>query len=91
MNKKRRYLLYFVVELLTEKFNDKIPIYNKTDEKLIETVKKQVEKIYKNIKKNEKSPKTDYLFNEKDEGKTNLKKTIEKIDTMNTISFIPRS
>jgi hypothetical protein len=91
MNKRRRYLLYFVVELLTEKFNDKIQIYNKTDEKLIETIKKQVEKIYKNIKKNEKAPQTDYLFNNTNEGKTNLKKTIEKIDTMNTISFIPRS
>ena len=91
MNKKRRYLLYFVVELLTEKFNDKIQIYNKTDEKLIETIKKQVEKIYKNVKKNEKAPKTDYLFKENNEGKTNLKKTIEKIDTMNTINYIPRS
>ena len=32
INKKRRYLLYFVVELLTEKINDKIQIYNKSDE-----------------------------------------------------------
>ena len=35
INKKRRFLLYFVVELLTEKFNDKTHIYNKSDEKLI--------------------------------------------------------
>ena len=91
INKKRRYLLYFVVELLTEKFNDKIQIYNKNDEKLIENVKKQIEKVYKNIKKNENAPKTDYLFNNQNEAKTNLKKTIEKIDTMNNITFIPRS
>ena len=83
--------MYFVVELITEKINDKIQIYNKSDEKLIESVKNQIDKIYKNIKKNENAPKTDYLFNTKDDSKSNLKKTIEKIDTMNNITFIPRS
>ena len=91
VNKRRRFLLYFAVELITEKFNDKIQIFNKSDEKLIENVKGQIEKIYKNIKKNENAPKTDYLFNTKDDSKTNLKKTIEKIDTMNNITFIPRT
>ena len=66
--------------------NEELP-----DEKLIENVKGQIEKIYKHIKKNENAPKTDYLFNTKDDSKTNLKKTIEKIDTMNNITFIPRS
>lgn len=91
VNKRRRYLLYFVVEIITEKINNQVQIYNKSDEIMIENVKKQIEKIYKNIKKNENAPKTDYLFNTKDDGKSNLKKTIEKIDTMNNITFIPRS
>ena len=38
-----------------------------------------------------KNTKLQYLFNTKDDSKTNLKKTIEKIDTMNNITFIPRS
>mgnify|MGYP003335876778 CR=1 FL=1 len=92
INKRRRFLLYFVVELLTEKFDDKIQIYNKSDEKLIENVKSQIDKIYKHIKKNENAPKTDYLFNNNmSQKENNLKKTIEKIDTMNNITFIPRS
>ena len=44
-----------------------------------------VELVYKQIKKNEQTPKTDYLFNNSMTPRTNLEKTIEKMDVLNTI------
>lgn len=85
---KRRYVLYFAVSLITEYTNLSIPVY--TAQNVIENVKKKINIIYKQVKKNEIAPNTSYLFNNSFSGNT-LEKTISKLETMQKIShIIPR-
>lgn len=82
MKKRRRYLLYFAVELVTEATDLTLNIVK--DSATIENIKQKINVIYKTIKKNEVAPKTDYLFNNI-ESRSNLDKTIEKLDKLNSI------
>ena len=79
--RKRKYIIYFSISLLTELVDNKIPIIN--NEKICENAKKKINVIYKQIKKNEISPETDYLFNNSFT-KGNLEKTIENVHPMST-------
>ena len=58
--KKRRYLLYFAVSIITEGVSNKIELINNKNAILL--FKKKINAIYKQIKKNEQSPNTEYLF-----------------------------
>ena len=58
--KKRRYLLYYGVALLTETVATNVELIG--DRAIIETVLSQINNVYSQVKKNEESPHTDYLF-----------------------------
>ena len=89
-NKKRKYILYFVVSLLCENVTLDEEIIRKTQQDVVTNVLSKIDLVYKQIKKNELSPGTEYLF--KDLKSSNLEKTIEKLDKLNSFgdTFIPR-
>jgi hypothetical protein len=88
--KRRKYILYFVVSLLCEKVNLNEEIIREKQKEIVTNVIKNIDQVYGQIKKNEESPGTDYLF--KNVKSSNLEKTIEKLEKMNTFgeTFIPR-
>ena len=81
VKKKRKYIIYFAFALLIENINFNINIISKREE--TEAIVLKINTIYKEIKKNEESPKTDYLFNNLN--KSNLEKTMEKMELLNTL------
>ena len=87
VKKKRKYLLYFAISLLTDTFDSTIDIIeNKTS---VDNITKKINLIYKEIKKNEQRPATDYLFNGLE--KSNREKTFEKLEALNKLNTVIRS
>ena len=86
--KKRRLLMYFVIEVFTEPYSLEEEIVR--DKHKILTITQHIDKIYKQIKQNEISPKTDYLY--KNIKASNLEQTISQLETMNNLGaeYIPR-
>ena len=86
-HRKRRLIMYFIIGVFTEPFSMEEEIVK--DKVKITVITQNINKIYKQIKKNEHSPGTDYLF--QNTKATNLEKTIEKLEKMNSLGeeYIP--
>ncbi len=80
--KKRRYLLYFAVSLLTETVRKDIELVS--DKNIIATVVKKINSVYKQIKKNEHSPNTDYLFANVDK-ENSFAKSMKQMELVNSM------
>ena len=78
--------------MFTENTSINNPIYKESNQETIENIKEKINIIYQQIKKNELTPKTSYLFNNTICDKTkNLENTIQKLNTLDNITnFIPR-
>jgi hypothetical protein len=81
MKKKRRFLIYFAINLLTESVDFNIDII--TNKPHVDAVMKKIGLVYKDVKKNEITLGDDYLFMGVEQ--TNLDKTIERLEKMNEI------
>lgn len=88
--KKRKYIMYFVVSILCENNTYEEEIIRESQKQTLSNVTSKINSVYAQIKKNEVSPGTEYLF--KNTKAMELEKTIEKLETMNTFgeTFIPR-
>lgn len=80
-NKQRKYLLYTAIACITENVNFQLPLTR--DNTIIKNISNNIDLIYKQVKKNEQRPNTDYLFNGMNEG--NVEKSIKKLETMNLL------
>jgi len=89
-HKKRRNILYFAASILCENISNEEEIIRNSQQEIVSNILKKIDMIYGQIKKNEETPGTAYLFN--DVKTYNLEKTIEKLEKMNSFgeSFIPR-
>jgi len=82
--KKRRYLFYFAISLLTEMVPTNIEITTQKDK--IQMILEKINEIYKQIKKNEETPGTDYLFTNLDKAET-FERTIRKLEMVQSMDF----
>ena len=88
VKKRRRFVIYFAIALLTESWDSSVEMI--TNSTQVSTVMKKINLVYKDVKKNEESPNTGYLT--MDSGRTNLDKTIERLEKMSSLAgAIPRS
>jgi len=78
--KKRRYLLYYAVALLTEPVPTNIEMI--TDKVILKNVVEKINNVYKQIKKNEESPNTEYLFSNLDKERT-FEQSMQRMEIMN--------
>jgi hypothetical protein len=86
--RKRRYLLYFAISLITESYSTDKEIIAAQNKDVIEIVTQKINSVYKQIKKNEIAPATDYLMH--NVKRSDLEKTLEKIEKLNNLQFISK-
>ena len=84
--KKRKYLLYFAVEIITEHYSLDNELFTQHTKLILENVSVKLNLIYKQIKKNEESPNTDYLFNNVDT-KNNFERSLRQFDMLNSVDI----
>ncbi len=84
--KKRKHILYFALELITEQVDTNVEIIS--NKETVQKVIAKINEIYRQIKKNEIAPKTDYLF--KDVKENNLENSLKKLNMLQNMDFIPR-
>jgi hypothetical protein len=89
-HKKRKNLMYLAISILCEHFSTEKEIIRHSQLELVNQIKQNIHLVYGQIKKNEESTGTDYLF--LGMKSSHLENTIKKLDAMNSFgeTFVPR-
>lgn len=87
-SKKRRYLLYMAVEVLTEPIDTSVEILLPAHKATLSNVVEQIDQVvYKQIKRSEQGSGMDYLFDGLGgDSHTNLQRTIQRLSMMDGFS-----
>ena len=80
--------MYFAISLVVNVYNPRNEIIE--NKEMVEVVTGRIHSVYKQIKKNEISPSTDYLFNGFND-KSDLDKTIKRLEMLNSMNTVIRS
>jgi hypothetical protein len=86
--KKRRYLLYYAVAIVTEPVPTGIELVS--NKAVVQSVMEKIDEVYKQIKKSEENPNMDYLYSNMDK-QNNAEKSFKKLEMIeNLTSIAPR-
>ena len=77
---KRRYLIYFAIEILTDSLRTNIPLIDSKKKALVEKIVEKANAIYKVVKKSEIQPQSSYLLNSIAGIKDDKDKTMDKFN-----------
>jgi hypothetical protein len=83
--KRRRYLLYYAVALLTEPVPTNVEIVSRKE--FVQNVVDKINELYKQIKKNEESPNTEYLFSNLDQ-KNTFEESMRRMEMLQSVDFV---
>jgi hypothetical protein len=86
-SKRRRYLLYYAVALLTEPVSMAIELVQ--NKEIVQNVVSKIHEVYKQIKKLEQAPNTEYLFSGLDT-KNNFEESVKRLELLNNVDFAIR-
>jgi hypothetical protein len=78
---KRKYIIYYAFSILSDTIDFDICLISEPNKDKIQAIVEKIDNLYRDIKVNEESPNTNYLF--KNLKKSNMEKTIEKLELMN--------
>lgn len=81
VKKRRKFLIYYAISILTDPLDLTIDIIANKNE--LDLIIKKIGVVYKDVKKNEESLNVDYLYTGME--RSNLDKTIERLEKMNAI------
>ena len=83
--RKRRFLIYFGISVLTSQWNSEQSLVGNADD--VSAVLEKCNIVYKQIKKHEQSPNTDYLF--ANDRQSNVDRTALRLEIMRKHSTMP--